>query len=75
MKKQIVVTCSSPMPRMCGGVLFSGAKAYPADTFTAEQLKAIIADRMLTVVVGEVLEADGVDAFLKAAETSKGKAA
>jgi hypothetical protein len=66
MAKQIVVTSSSHLPRFCAGVSFTGAKAFPADHFSAEQLKEIIADRLLTVVVGEELTADKVDAFVAA---------
>ena len=61
---KIIVTSSSHLPRFCTGVSILGAKVFPADKFSAEQLRELLADRMLTVVVGEVLELDAVDDFV-----------
>jgi hypothetical protein len=74
MKKQIVVTNASAIPRPCAGTIFKGTEAFAADHFTAEQLKAIAADRLLTVVIGEILTADEVDGFLASAEPKAAKA-
>lgn len=60
----IVVTSSLPH-RPCANRVFSGAKAFPLDTFDADELRMILADGHLTVVVGDVLTADAVDEFVE----------
>ena len=67
MAKSLIVT-SSVAGRQRGGGKFTGATSYPLDHFSAEQLKEITGDAVLTVVVGEKLEADGVDAFVAGVE-------
>jgi hypothetical protein len=80
-KPQIIITSTSPMPRLCAGVRITGVEAFPIDRFTADELKALIGDRVLTVVIGQQLAAGDVDEFLvlvasqdEAAKTGKTKA-
>lgn len=72
---QIVVTSSSPLPRFRAGVEIKGAMPFPADKFTAAQLRELIADPVLTVVVGDVMAPADVDGFLaKVAKAAAAKA-
>ncbi len=70
MKPQIVVTSSSHLPRFCAGVSFTGAMTFPADKFSKDQLKEIIADRLLTVVAGVEITHDNVDEFVDGLEAA-----
>ncbi len=72
MAKSLIITSTVPGRRRAGG-LFSGAMAFPLDRFDAGQLKEIAADPVLTIVIGDVLDADGVDAFVAGVEKAKAK--
>jgi hypothetical protein len=73
--QKIVVTSSSPLSRFCANTHFTGAMVFDLNHFDGKQLRAIIADRLLTVVVGEVLTEDRVDELLDyAAEVTMPKA-
>ena len=65
MAKEIVVTSSSHLPRFCAGVSFKGAMAFTANRFTEAQLRELLSDRLLTVVVGQVLTLADVDFFVE----------
>lgn len=75
MEKQIVVVSHQTPPRFCAGEVIAGAKAFPLDHFNAVQLEALIADRVLTVVVGNILTVDHVEAFLGETLPKAGKTA
>ncbi len=50
-----------------GGARFKlGAQSFAADHFSEEQLREIVNDHVLTVVVGEALTADQVPEFVAA---------
>ena len=66
MAKLIVTSALPGRPR--AGEIFTGATEFPPDHFTAAQLKAIAADPMLTLVVGDVLKTEAeIHAHLKSA--------
>lgn len=60
---KIVITSSIDGKRRAG-TAFTGAKEFELDHFTPEQLKAIAADPVLSVVHGEIITAGEVDGFL-----------
>jgi hypothetical protein len=60
---KLIVTSSSPLPRNRGGETFFGAKEFALDHFTEAQLGEIVADPVLTVVVGERLHAENLGGF------------
>jgi hypothetical protein len=74
MAKSLIVTSTVP-GRQRGGEKFTGATSFPLDHFSAEQLKEIAADHVLTIVVGDVLELDGIDAFVAGVEKASAKTA
>jgi|GEM_PF-3212994 hypothetical protein len=59
---KIIVTSSQPGKRRAGTV-FTGASTFELGHFSTDQLKAIAADPVLTLVYGEVIPAAGVEVF------------
>lgn len=60
---QIVVT-STVAGRRRGGEVFAGTKTFALNHFSAAQLHELVADSVLSVVIGRPLSAADVDAFL-----------
>lgn len=67
---KLVVT-SSVAGRHRGGAVFTGAMTFDPDHFTPAQLKAIIADPVLTVVAGNVIRAENVEEYFDQVALSK----
>ncbi len=78
MAKLIVV--STVAGRHRAGEVFTGAKAFELNHFSAKHLREIVADQVLSLSVGELVDAGNVEAFIaehapepKAEKVAKGK--
>jgi hypothetical protein len=69
----IVILCRRP-GMIRAGVSHPGVAVHAPGAFTADQMLELIAEPEITVVIGEVLSAEGVAAlFAKPAADAKGK--